>query len=213
MTRVIEHHPDAATLMSFAAGTLAEPPAAVVASHASLCPVCRGEIALLERLGGALLDDVKPLGDLRAPPLPASPIAEDAHACATSTGDRLPYPIARHFKLTFGTIPWRRLGPGVWHHRLPLSHGVDGDLRLLKISGDCRMPEHGHGGEELTLVLDGAYIDETGRYGAGDVQDVDQDVEHRPIAEAAGCVCLIASEHPAHFRSLIGRLMQPWTRM
>jgi putative transcriptional regulator len=76
------------------------------------------------------------------------------------------------------------------------------------------MPDHGHGGGELTLVLKGAYADETGEYRAGDVQDVDEDVEHTPVADpVAGCVCLIASEKPARFKGWIGKLLQPLTGM
>ena len=76
------------------------------------------------------------------------------------------------------------------------------------------MPDHGHGGSELTLVLDGAYADETGEFRRGDIQDVDDEVEHRPVADKElGCICLIASERPARFKSLVGRLMQPWTGM
>ena len=76
------------------------------------------------------------------------------------------------------------------------------------------MPEHGHGGTELTLVIEGAYGDDTGRYGRGDVQEVDGSIEHQPVADAElGCICLIASEQPARFKTLIARLVQPWTGM
>ena len=126
----------------------------------------------------------------------------------------LPAPIARTYDLSLATIPWKRLGPGMWHHRLNLSPGAEGDLRLLKIAAGRKMPMHGHGGSELTLVLDGAYGDETGTYRRGDIQDVDDDVEHTPVADAdMGCICLIASERPARFRGLVVRLIQPWTGM
>ncbi len=214
----IRKHPDPATLMSFAAGTLAEPLAAVVAAHAALCAQCRREIADMELIGAALMMRAVP-ADVPSQPshLQARPrregAAEHPAALGASPG-RLPSPIARAYGLTFDTIPWKRLGPGVWHHRLPLTAGVEGDLRLLKIAAARRMPEHGHGGAELTLVLDGAYADETGTYRSGDIQDVDEDVEHTPVADAqAGCVCLIASDRPARFKGLVARLVQPWTGM
>ena len=76
------------------------------------------------------------------------------------------------------------------------------------------MPDHGHGGAELTLVLEGAYSDETGAYRRGDMQDVDETIEHTPVADTeTGCICLIASEQPARFKGLVGRLLQPWTGM
>ncbi|NJO24152.1 MAG: hypothetical protein HC868_16100 [Sphingomonadales bacterium] len=57
----------------------------------------------------------------------------------------------------------------------------------------------------------GALIDSTGRYAPGDVADVDEEVEHTPLADAeAGCICVIANEQPTRFRGLLARLMQPW---
>lgn len=211
----IMRHPDPATLMSFAAGSLAEPLAAVVAAHLDMCKACCAEIGDLELLGAVLLADASP-ADSAAITVPQRP-ADGAVASSRTHVDpsgKLPAPLASAFQLSFDRIPWKLLGPGVWHHRLPLSPGVDGDLRLLKIGPGRVMPDHGHGGCELTLVLDGAYSDRTGAYRRGDVQDVDQSIEHTPVADNdTGCICLIASESPARFKSLVGRLMQPWTGM
>lgn len=217
MTASIRRHPDAATLMSYAAGTLSEPLAAVVAAHLALCEECCGEVEDLEMIGAGLLGALAPAegSAIRVPTLPIDGEARMASPVrAHRSSDLLPAPIARAYGLSFDTIPWKRLGPGVWHHRLPLSAGVEGDLRLLKIGPGREMPDHGHGGSELTLVLDGAFGDETGEYRCGDLQDVDEDVEHRPVADKmVGCVCLIASERPAKFKSLVGKLLQPWTGM
>lgn len=217
MTTKILRHPDPVTLMGFAAGNLAEPLAAVVAGHLDLCPACRAEISDIELLGAALLANAEPARPQNgAMVVPARPV--DRRPCEVvryaDPSGRLPLPLASAFRLSYDKIPWRLLGPGVWHHRLPLSPGVAGDLRLLQIAPGRVMPEHGHGGAELTLVLDGAYSDETGSYRRGDIQDVDQTVDHTPIADKAmGCVCLIASEQPARFKSLLGRLVQPFTGM
>lgn len=156
----------------------------------------------------------KPQGAARVA-VPAFPVSMPAaRASLERPVDRLPAPIAHHYGLSFDRIPWRRLGPGIWHHRLPLAAGATGDLRLLKITAGRRMPEHGHGGTELTLVLDGAFDDATGHYGRGDVQDVDEETEHIPIADRdAGCICLVASEQPARFKGIVSRLLQPLTGM
>jgi putative transcriptional regulator len=212
----IRNHPDSATLMSFAAGTLSEPLAAVVAAHAAMCRSCRREIADMELIGAALLLQpslrAQPARTDSAEPLRHRPVQKKPTTPCAESGERLPSPIALTYGLTFATIPWKRLGPGVWHHRLSLSAGMEGDLRLLKIAAGRRMPEHGHGGSELTLVLDGAYSDETGTYLRGDIQDVDESTEHTPVADPnAGCICLIASDRPARFKGLMARLVQPWT--
>lgn len=217
MTTTIMRHPDAPTLMGFAAGSLSEPLAAVVAAHLDLCAACRAEIAYLELLGAALMANAGPRPeDAAVAVIPGRPVDRTTEDVVrhTDPSGMLPSPVASAFRLSFNTIPWKRLAPGVWHHRLPLSPGATGDLRLLKIGPGRVMPDHGHGGAELTLVLQGAYSDESGAYRRGDIQDVDESVEHSPVADGQfGCICLIASEKPARFKGIVGRLMQPWTGM
>jgi putative transcriptional regulator len=133
-----------------------------------------------------------------------------------ATNDKLPAPIARKYGLTLDTIPWQRLAPGIWQHRLRLSPGIRGDLRLYKLAPGARLPEHGHGGCELTLVLDGAVIDKTGRYRIGDLQELDDEIEHQPVADQElGCICLVASEGAPRLKGLRGlmlRLLAGWRR-
>ena len=86
--------------------------------------------------------------------------------------------------------------------------------RLLYIPGGQSVPDHGHRGMELTLVLQGAFRDETDRFGPGDVEIASEDVEHTPVAEnGEACICLAATDAPLRFRSLIPRLAQPFLRI
>jgi putative transcriptional regulator len=49
-----------------------------------------------------------------------------------------------------------------------------------------------------------------GRFGRGDVADLDEDIEHKPVAEdGEDCICLVAIERPTRFKSFAARLMQP----
>jgi putative transcriptional regulator len=76
------------------------------------------------------------------------------------------------------------------------------------------VPDHGHNGLELTLVLQGAFRDETGRFGVGDVEVADDDLEHTPIAEEGDpCICLAATDANLRFRALVPRLLQPLFRI
>lgn len=214
MSHSITHHPDGATLMSYVAATLAEPLAAVVACHLSMCPHCRREVADIERMGAALMlaapkrpEDI-PLKPRRRPEDALSSVPRHV----ARSDERLPAPLVAAYDLTMDRIPWHRLGLGVWHHRLALRQQGEGDLRLLRIGAGRKMPDHGHGGTELTLMLEGSYSDVTGEYRRGDVQDVDEEIEHQPVVgEGAECICLIASVRPARFKSLVGRITQPWT--
>jgi putative transcriptional regulator len=120
-----------------------------------------------------------------------------------------PTPLAQLLPGGLDAVRWRRLGLGIWHRRLPVEGS--GALGLLKVAPGQVVPEHGHGGAELTLVLRGSFHDTTGRYRTGDVADLDATVNHEPVADpGSDCICLLASETPARFRGLIARLIQPW---
>lgn len=208
----ITHHLDDATLMSFAAGALPAALSAVAAVHVAMCPRCRSEVAALERVGAALLTALPAVRLERAEPetpsapgLPTSPQEREASAAPMPSTT----PLAVLMPGGIAGVRWRRIGPGIWLHRLPVKGS--GALGLLKVAPGRIVPEHGHGGAELTVVLQGSFNDITGRYGTGDVADVDETIEHEPVADpGADCICLVASERPARFRGLIARLLQPW---
>jgi putative transcriptional regulator len=207
----ITHHLDDATLMSFAAGSLPAALSAVAAAHVAMCARCRHEIAGLERVGGALLAELQPARLDRAEPSPsaATSLMDITQHPKDGTPDRgLPRPLDRLLDGGLDTVRWHRLGLGVWHHRLVVAGR--GGLGLLKVSAGRVIPEHGHSGAELTLVLRGSFHDVTGEYGPGDVADLDETIEHKPVANPGpDCICLVASETPARFRGLIARLLQP----
>jgi putative transcriptional regulator len=205
----ISHHLDDATLMSFAAGSLPGTLAAVAAAHVSMCERCQSELRMFERIGGALMTDLAPASMDRAPMTPPADVAAAEPAPVPRTGGEIPTPLAGLIGDDLDQVGWRWIGPGLWHR--PLQIPSAGTLQLIKASPGASVPEHTHGGGELTLVLRGALIDSTGRYAAGDVADLDEEMEHTPVADAdAGCICVIANEHPTRFRGLLARLLQPW---
>jgi putative transcriptional regulator len=207
----ILHHPDHATLMAFAAGSLGEALSAVVATHADLCGECRRELRRMDAIGAALL------GRLEGAPVTAPVVLDRKPSPAAKAAvriDGLPAPLAKLAGRPLDQLRWRQLGPGVRSAKLPLSKDAAGDLRLLRVAPGRAVPDHGHGGAELTLVLRGAYTDRLGRFGPGDVADLDEDVEHQPIAdEGEDCICLVASERAIRLKGVLGRLLQPLVRM
>ena len=87
-------------------------------------------------------------------------------------------------------------------------------MRLLYIPPGQSVPEHGHGGLELTLVLQGSFSDSEGSFGVGDVETAHGEIEHQPVAgQGAPCICLAATDAPLRFRGLIPRLLQPIFRI
>lgn len=210
----INHHPDYSTLMSYAAGSLPEPLSAVVAAHIEQCPECAREVKAMELIGAAMFE--------RLDPAPIKACGTDA----SQTGSFEPIAsVVRDSELSehettlsaiiggeLQEIQWKRLGFGIWHYPIKLSPGCKGDLRLLKVAPGQVMPEHGHGGSELTLILAGSYSDEFGKYRVGDVSDLGDDIEHRPVTDPdQGCICLIASDRKARFKDVLSRIIQPLT--
>ena len=109
-------------------------------------------------------------------------------------------------------IRWRPVGGGVKQAILPTSKSAS--ARLLFIPAGSAVPDHGHRGVELTMVLQGAFADATDRFARGDVEIADEDLEHTPIADiGADCICLAATDAPLRFRSLIPRLLQPFLKI
>lgn len=213
----ITHHPDTSTLMSFAAGALPEALSAVVASHAALCPACRRSVKLMDQLGGAALAaiiDASSKWPATAQSADAGPTARDPAALAPkgrAEPSETSAVLAQVLKGDYSSVRWRRLGIGIWHVPLPLSSAASGDLRLLKVAPGMAMPDHGHSGSELSLILCGSYTDTDGTFGEGDFADLGEDDEHMPVAATGtGCVCLIASERPAKFKGLFARIVQPF---
>lgn len=212
----ITHHADDATLMSYASGSLSEALSAVVASHVAMCQLCRDELATMDDIGAMLLAGLPNSALLSAPPR-----APDLAKLTSDEGDHVlaaiehagdvPRPLSRIVGSDLSSVQWKRLGFGVWHLPLALSEGAKGDLRLIKVAPGQAMPEHGHGGSELSLILAGSYTDHMGRFGRGDLADLDGGVEHQPLADAqAGCICLIASEQKARFKGVLARIVQPF---
>lgn len=213
----ITHHPGAESLMSCSAGSMPEALAAVMASHMSICPECRNDLALMEHIGVALFDQLSPSNLTEAAPIMAlrRSEADTAPAQAASAGDGdVPEPLVPLVGRYLDGVPWKKLVPGIWIHDIPLSSKGKGDLRLIKVAPGQALSQHSHNGSELTLVLRGACKDATGHYKVGDVADLSEDTEHQPVSDPTeGCVCLIATEGKLRFKSIVARLLQPLTGM
>ncbi len=212
----INHHLDTATIVAHAAGTLDEALSMVVATHLDLCPVCHQASRQAALLGGEIL------GGLDGTSVSESCRSKTLSMLDTATLHRFPKSSLRKSAVpsplnhllagqTLKDLKWKNKAPGLGLYDLPVSAASRGRLFLMRIAAGKAMPEHGHGGEEITLILSGAYNDSVGRFAAGDVADLDQEFEHRPVVEIeADCICLVATEAPTRFKSWPARLLQPF---
>lgn len=211
----INHHLDPATVMAFAAGTLNEAHTVVAASHIVACKSCRAAVSEAETVGGEMvssLDDQPVSAECRDKTLALLDRATLHRFPRHPVRDRgVPAPLEAYLGgKSLSDLAWKRKAPGVELFDLPLPNKKSGKLFLMRIGAGRAMPEHGHGGEEMTLILEGAYQDKFGRFAAGDIADLDDDVEHQPIVEeGVACICLVATEAPTRFLSWPARLLQP----
>lgn len=211
----ITHHLTDALLMGYAAGALPEAFDLVVATHVSMCDECRARLAACEALGGAVLDaeegaalsddclaaTLRLIGDGARNPILAAP--------APRRQGIFPAPLAAYVGGGEEAVRWRPAGMGV--RQAILKTARDARVRLLAIPPGAAIPDHGHRGIELTLVLKGAFRDEFGHYGPGDVQVADETTEHTPVAEPGEvCICLAAADARLRFSGLLPRLAQPF---
>ena len=206
----IRHHLTDALLMGYAAGTLPEAFSLVVATHVSLCDECRARLAAYDALGGAVMELADRAG--MADDSLAATLALIAQGDGTPTarphpGGIFPTPLQDYVGGDLDAVKWRRMGGGVSQSLLKTAGGAT--VRLLRIPGGTAVPDHGHRGSELTLVLQGAFHDEISRFGTGDVEVANEDLNHQPIAEAGpDCICLAATDAPLRFNAMLPRLAQ-----
>ena len=211
-----QHHLSEDLLLDYAAGSLSEGWTIAVASHLALCPKCRARLAEADLLGGALLDTIAP-----------EPLAIDAWAAMLARLDNetqpaakpskplasgkpiLPMPLRAYVGGELDTIQWKALGRGAAQMMLPTSDPTT-QVRLLRIPAGKPVPEHSHGGRELTLVLSGSFHDGELLFGPGDIEDADGSILHTPTATPdADCICLAVTDAPLRFSSWLVRLLQP----
>lgn len=212
----VTHQVTDGLLTAYAAGTLPEAFSLVVASHVSLCDEARVRLGALEAVGGALLEDIgaAPMshGSLEATMRRIADRATQPPAPPRKRCDVLPDPLVDYVGGDLASVKWRPIGMGA--RQAILKSAGDADVRLLYIPAGAELPDHGHRGTELTLVLKGAFIDGAHRFARGDLEVADEDLEHTPVADIGeDCICLAATDAPLRFKGLAPRLAQPFLRI
>lgn len=207
------HHPNANLLQAAASGQLSPAVSRIVEAHTRLCARCRKIMCELESVGGATLDDDAGVE--------LAPAALD-HALAaisqeTAEAPELPDSLAPIPEAVRDIVAealakpnWYSGGPGLKIMDLALPPAAVGEtFQVFRIEPGYGPPRHTHGGQEFTLVLTGAFKDETGLYAAGDIAIGDASVTHRPIAEPGEvCYALAVTTAPLKFKGPLGVLQR-----
>lgn len=215
---IVSHHPSEDLLASFATGTLDEAEHLVVAVHVAGCARCGRFVRAMEQLAAAALEDADPapmvsgafdlvISRILEPPKAGAPRPLPASGAAQDAG--LPE-LLRRYRIG----KRRRVAPGVSMQPIELSGTGKARAFLLQSAPGTRMLEHSHLGTELTCVLKGSFSHQGGRYGPGDFDYGDDDVDHRPIVGDEGpCLCLVAMTGELRINGFFGRLISPFVRL
>lgn len=214
MTELPSHHPNAALLHAAANGQLSPAVSRIVEAHARLCARCGAIMRSVESVGGAELErddgvDLAPasldraLAAIGVEPQIASPVLPETLA-------PIPTPVRDIVAAALTKAAWHTGGPGLKIMDLALPPTAAGEtFQLFRIEPGAGPPRHTHGGQEFTLVLTGAFKDETGLYRAGDIAIGDAAVTHRPVAEPGEvCYALAVTTAPLKFKGPLGILQR-----
>ncbi len=200
--------------MGYAAGVLPEAFDVVVAAHLSLSDEARAMVSSYEAVGACLMEDCECF-DMK-PDAFASTLnrikQSDIVVEKPKAKNVLPEPIQKYFGGDVDKVKWKSLGGGVKQAILPTDSKAQ--ARLLYIPAGQSVPDHGHRGLELTLVLQGSFADEVDHFGRGDLEIANEELDHQPVAGMeADCICLAATDAPLRFNGLIPRILQPFFKI
>jgi putative transcriptional regulator len=198
---------------AYAAGSLDAGMRLLVETQATLRPA--QDMRLADAVGGAALEQERPTAMnadalasvfAKIDALPAAPTAKRAQFADEI--ERMLPPALRALALeVLSERGWNFAGPGIRILPLPLENS--GTVELIRIEPGFGVPNHTHTAGEYTLVLTGAFSDERGRYGIGDISFADPSVTHTPKAEPGDvCYNLAISEAPLVLTGVMGVLQK-----
>lgn len=187
--------PSEELLLKYVSGVLDPALHLLVEQHLALHPASLDVLPAWQELGGAMLAAETPV-EITAGRL------EVALAC-------LPAPEAAVRAAQFpslDTLPWRWAGPGRAIANIDIP-GSTMKTYAIRIAPGKAMLQHSHAAKEWTLIVQGAYRDESGAYDAGSFIEEDDATDHRPVATGTEtCICLAVMSGPLAAPGLMGRM-------
>jgi putative transcriptional regulator len=170
-------------LAAYAAGTLSEPFAVLVASHLQM-----------------MVDNpAAPATHQRRPSRPI-PVIDELNVF-------MPLALRSYVGRHLGAPEWRTLVPGLEECRV--FRDARAQASFLRCRPGRAIPAHTHGGLEAVLVLQGGFHDQGGHHGVGEIAVADRTIDHRPVADpAVACVIFVVQEAPVRLTGPLGRVVQ-----
>jgi putative transcriptional regulator len=224
---MIKHHPKFELLKSFVNGELPASLSAGIAIHADMCKQCQHQIAqLTEQIAESNFDfeeafldrfivdekqDLDEIATLNFDDMIADITAsDDIEVLAPKENKFIAFNSTNYYlptalnSMSFGKTA--HIGK-LSRARIQLDEG-EIHSSLLHIQPGGGVPEHTHKGFELTLLLEGSFEDEKGKYVKGDFIMLDSNHQHHPIS-SEGCLCYTVANDALHFTQGINKLLNP----
>ena len=223
----ISNHPQQELMAAYSAGSLPLSQALCISTHLEHCPECVRKLQRLNHVGSELMQQLKPapasselkdklfarLDSLTEDFATEGPVTEDsAQQIDQETGSSVPKCLRQFVSDGFDKLQWKRVSADI--QRVELCRDSNGArVELLKIRPGGSAISHTHLGDEYTVILEGAFSDESGLYGEGDFLFRDNSDEHTPVAtQHRECLCLAVTEGPIQFTGVFSRLLNPFVR-
>jgi putative transcriptional regulator len=168
-------------LAAYAAGTLSEPFAVLIASHLQMTA-----------------DSTTPAHERR--PSRPIPVIDQLNVF-------MPLALRSYVGRHLGVPEWRTLVPGLEECRI--FRDARAQASFLRCRPGRAIPAHTHGGLEAVLVLQGGFHDQDGHHGVGDIAVADRTIDHRPVADpSVACIIFAVQEAPVRLTGPLGRVVQ-----
>ena len=225
MNSEAKFHPDDKLLKGFAEGILSPGLSVVIAAHVEQCVECRKKTSQYE--AQATVDWLKSDEAKHAPSasdmsamvsaITSKPQSKESTESAVEDNSvseihmldhsvRLPKVLA---KVASQGLVWKKLAGGINQASVTLDDETQCEFLYMKPGS--QVPVHKHQGNEVTLVLDGSFSDEMGKYEKSDFLVRDKRHTHQPVSEE-GCLCFAVLDSPLTFTRGLARLLNPFLR-
>ncbi|AWL12652.1 Anti-sigma-E factor ChrR [Saliniradius amylolyticus] len=220
-------HPTYQQLIQYVAGEASPQLALMVAAHVDMCPLCQMKVACEEEaLAEQQIDQAqvqaesadsqmqRMLSDIiQQPQSEGIALPHQKHRSKALELDGREFEVPRCLQRYAEKVTgWNRMVGKLWQARVDLGGEGRADFIFMEKGGS--VPEHTHNGQEMTLVLDGEFVDEYGHYQDGDFLLMDGQRRHSPRAEVdEGCLVFSIVDKPLHFTSGLSRLLNPFSHL
>jgi putative transcriptional regulator len=217
MKIMTKYHPDLDLMTEYAAGSLPLAQSACVSVHVGFCDHCERLTGQLSDVGAALFEELEPspVGDVQLDAVLArldeQPVLK--YESEASRSSSAPPILQRLMSGDFSDLTWKSIGKSLRISYLKTGD-PDHELALYHIKAGGRIPEHGHRGNEMTLILEGGFSDADGSYHKGDFLFRRPGEVHSPTAlQSEDCICIAVLDAPLKFTNWKFRWMNPFLKL